>query len=91
MNRQTAHDMLKVAFMAAGLNGKITTHSLRKSFAQRVYEHAGDIYLVQELLGHRNVATTQKYIGVSYASARQAVETIALDSQLYRTSFCHVH
>ena len=86
MNRQTAHDMLKAAFMAAGLNGKIATHSLRKSFAQRVYEHAGDIYLVQELLGHRNVATTQKYIGVSYASAREAVEAIALDSQLYRTS-----
>ena len=61
MNRQTAHAMLKAAFMAAGLNGKIATHSLRKSFAQRVYEHAGDIYLVQELLGHRNVATTQKY------------------------------
>ena len=86
MNRQTAHDMLKVAFMAAGLNGKIATHSLRKSFAQRVYEHSGDIYLVQELLGHRNVATTQKYIGVSYASAREAVEAISLDSELYRTT-----
>lgn len=31
---QTAHNMLKVAFMAAGLNGKIATHSLRKFFAQ---------------------------------------------------------
>ena len=78
MNRQTAHEMLKEAFMAAGLNGKIATHSLRKSFAQRVYEHSSDIYLVQELLGHKNVATTQKYIGVSYASARHAVEAIAL-------------
>ena len=86
MNRQTAHDMLKAAFMSAGLNGKIATHSLRKSFAQRVYEHAGDIYLVQELLGHANVSTTQKYIGVSYASARQAVDAIALGSELYRTS-----
>ena len=35
MNRQTAHDMLKTAFMDAGLNGKLATHSLRKSFAQR--------------------------------------------------------
>lgn len=85
MNRQTAHDMLKVAFLAAGLNGKVATHSLRKSFAQRVYEHSGDIYLVQELLGHRNVATTQKYISISYASARQVVEAIALDSELYRS------
>ena len=78
MNRQTAHEMLKQAFIAAGLNGKLATHSLRKSFAQRVYEQSADIYLVQELLGHRSVNTTQKYLGVNYASARQTVEAIAL-------------
>lgn len=78
MHRQTAHDMLKVAFIAAGLNGKLATHSLRKSFAQRVYNKSGDIYLVQELLGHRNISTTQKYLGVNYADARAAVEAIAL-------------
>ena len=33
MHRQTAHDILKTAFTAAGLNGKLATHSLRKSFA----------------------------------------------------------
>ena len=81
LNRQTAHDMLKDAFMSAGLNGKLATHSLRKSFAQRVYEQSGDIYLVQELLGHRSVATTQKYLGVNYANARAAVEGMALESQ----------
>lgn len=84
MNRQTAHDMLKEAFMAAGLNGKLATHSLRKSFAQRVYEHSGDIYLVQELLGHRNISTTQKYLGVNYADARAAVEDMALAAESYR-------
>ena len=46
-------------------NGKLTTHSLRKSFAQRLYEESGDIYLVQELLGHRSVSTTQKSLGVN--------------------------
>ena len=91
MNRQTAHEMLKKAFEDAGLNGKLATHSLRKSFAQRLYEESGDIYLVQELLGHRNVATTQKYIGVNYATARETVEAMALDSknassEPYRTS-----
>ena len=84
MNRQTAHDMLKAAFLNAGLNGKLATHSLRKSFAQRVYEQSGDIYLVQELLGHRSVATTQKYLGVNYADARAAVEGMALASEPYR-------
>ena len=78
MTRQTAHEILKKAFQAAGLNGKLATHSLRKSFAQRVYEESGDIYLVQELLGHRNISTTQQYIGVNYATAREAVEAIAL-------------
>lgn len=78
LNRQTAHEMLKKAFIDAGLNGKLATHSLRKSFAQRLYEESADIYLVQELLGHKNVATTQKYLGVNYANARQACERMAL-------------
>ena len=71
--------------MDAGLNGKLATHSLRKSFAQRVYEESGDIYLVQELLGHKNVSTTQKYIGINYASAREAVEGMALAAEPYRS------
>ena len=41
---------------------------------------------MQELLGHRNVSTTQKYLGVNYATARQACESMAVDSQPYRTS-----
>ena len=85
MHRQTAHDILKTAFTAAGLNGKLATHSLRKSFAQRVYEQSGDIFLVQALLGHKSVSTTQRYLGVNYASAREAVEGMALDGESYRT------
>ena len=81
MHRQTAHAILKTAFMEAGLNGKLATHSLRKSFAQRLYDKTGDIYLVQELLGHRNISTTQKYLGVNYADAKAAVEAIALISE----------
>ena len=78
MHRQTAHAILKTAFIAAGLNGHIATHSLRKSFAQRLYDQTGDIYMVQELLGHRSISTTQKYLGVNYADAKAAVELIAL-------------
>ena len=81
MHRQTAHAILKTAFIEAGLNGHIATHSLRKSFAQRLYDKTGDIYMVQELLGHRNISTTQKYLGVNYADAKAAVELIALVSE----------
>ena len=40
-------------------NGKLATHSLRKSFAQCVYEESGDIYLVQELLSHNTEALSE--------------------------------
>ena len=53
MSRGTAHDVLKDAFEAAGLNGHLATHSMRKSFAQRLYDRTGDIFAVQEMLGHR--------------------------------------
>ena len=82
MSRRTAHDVLKAAFEAAGLNGHLATHSLRKSFAQRLYDQTGDIFAVQEMLGHKNVATTQKYLGVNYASVRAALEEMSLESEL---------
>ena len=86
MSRRTAHDVLKTAFEAAGLNGHLATHSLRKSFAQRLYDQTDDIFAVQEMLGHRNVTTTQKYLGVNYASVREALEEMSVsrkDSELH--------
>ena len=83
MSRRTAHDVLKTAFIAAGLNGHLATHSLRKSFAQRLYEKTNDIFAVQEMLGHRNVATTQKYLGVNYANIKEAVEEMSLSGELH--------
>ena len=83
MSRRTAHDVLKSAFEAAGLNGHLATHSLRKSFAQRLYDRTGDIFAVQEMLGHKSVATTQQYLGVNYASVREAVEEMSLESELH--------
>ena len=83
MSRRAAHDVLKHAFEAAGLNGKLASHSLRKSFAQRLYDRTGDIYAVQEMLGHKNIATTQKYLGVNYQNVRQAVEAMAVSTELH--------
>lgn len=78
MKRQQADKMLRLAFQNAGLNGKLATHSLRKSFAQRLYDQTGDIFAVQQMLGHQSVATTQDYLGVNYRSVREAVEAMAL-------------
>ena len=81
MTRKAAHDVLKDAFEAAGLNGKLGTHSLRKSYAQRLYEQTNDIYAVQEMLGHKKVVTTQQYLGVNYASVRAASEAMSVHSE----------
>ena len=78
MTRISAHRALKPAFGAAGLNGKLGTHSLRKSYAQRLYEQTNDIYAVQEMLGHKSVVTTQRYLGVNYASVRDASEAMSI-------------
>lgn len=78
LTRKGADDAINKAFRAAGLNGKLGTHSLRKSFAQRLYTETGDIFVVKEMLGHKNVNTTQKYIGVNYKSVREALEAIAI-------------
>lgn len=82
MTRIAAHNALKQAFEMAGLNGKLGTHSLRKSYAQRLYEQTNDIYAVQEMLGHKSVVTTQRYLGVNYASVRDASEAMSIYAEL---------
>lgn len=81
MNREAAHRIMKAAFEAAGLNGKLATHTLRKTFAQRLYQNCNDIFVVKEMLGHKNVSTTQAYIGVNYVTVREAVEAMSLDAK----------
>lgn len=78
MRRQSAHDILKAAFESAGLNGKVATHSMRKSYAQRLYHRTGDIFTVSAVLGHKNIATTQAYLGVDYQTLRSASESMSL-------------
>ena len=80
MKRQAADRILKVAFVKAGLNGKLATHSLRKSFAQRLYEQTNDVFAVQEMLGHKSISTTQDYLGVNYGSVKAALEAMAVSA-----------
>ena len=76
LSRSQAHRVLETAFEKAGLNGKLATHTLRKTFAQRCYDQSGDIFQVKELLGHQSVETTKAYIGISYAKLQRTAEAI---------------
>jgi len=80
LSRSHAHRILERAFHQAGLNGKLATHSLRKTFAQRCYDACGDIHQVSELLGHQNVETTKRYIGISYTKLQETVQAIEIDN-----------
>ncbi|MCY3743604.1 MAG: tyrosine-type recombinase/integrase [Candidatus Poribacteria bacterium] len=81
IKRQAVHKILNDVFAKAGLTGKLATHTLRKTFAQRLYQQCNDIYVVRELLGHKNVITTQAYIGINYVSAQDAVEAMSLTAE----------
>lgn len=65
LSRQSAYAILRDAAERAQLGGKIGPHSLRHSFATHLIQNGADVRVVQELLGHASVSTTQIYTMVT--------------------------
>ncbi|MDQ1289974.1 MAG: Tyrosine recombinase XerD [Actinomycetota bacterium] len=71
LSRQSAWTVLRTAAERAGLAARVSPHTLRHSFATHLLEGGADVRVVQELLGHASVATTQIYTRVTADTLRE--------------------
>ncbi|MEU4395667.1 site-specific tyrosine recombinase XerD [Kribbella sp. NPDC023855] len=75
LSRQSAWTVLRRAATRAGIDKEISPHTLRHSFATHLLDGGADVRVVQELLGHASVTTTQIYTLVTVDKLREVYAT----------------
>ncbi|MEL4357392.1 site-specific tyrosine recombinase XerD [Luteococcus sp. H154] len=71
LSRQSAYGILRGTAERAGIDAEVSPHSLRHSFATHLLDGGADVRVVQELLGHASVTTTQIYTMVTVEHLRE--------------------
>jgi site-specific recombinase XerD len=66
------------AVEAAGLDKSVTVHTLRHCFATHLLEQGVDIRVIQDLLGHRHIASTTRYARVALSTISQVQSPLEL-------------
>ena len=76
---QAVENMVKKYARQVTPNKKITPHKLRSTYGTNLYKETGDIYLVADVLGHKDVNTTKKhYAAIDDSRRRQAASAAKL-------------
>ena len=75
LSRQSAWQIVIAAADACDLSGKVSPHVFRHSYATHLLDGGADIRVVQELLGHSSVTTTQIYTLITIDKVREAYAT----------------
>ena len=75
LSRQSAWQIVLDAAVATGLEGRVSPHVFRHSYATHLLDGGADIRVVQELLGHSSVTTTQIYTLITIDKVRESYST----------------